>query len=79
MKIVTAEHQTMALERILHQLQLSASRITDSDFKKYGCQGLTHAIQDAKALIEISRQREESEQMFLWEDSSNSSLGLHNL
>lgn len=81
MKILTAEQQTKALENILMELQLAASRISDSDFKRMGAKNLMIAIQDAKNLLELSRDLSVYEQIAQYSDMNHGysdSLGLHN-
>lgn len=81
MKILTAEQQTQALENILMELQLAASRISDEMFKKMGAKNLMIAIQDAKNLLELSRDLSVYEQIAQYSDIDqgySDSLGIHN-
>lgn len=79
--IITVEDQTKALENILMELQLSASRVSDADFKRMGAKNLMTAIQDAKKLLDMSKNLsiyEEINQHLEMHEGYSDSLGLHN-
>lgn len=79
--IITVEDQTKALENILLELQLSASRVSDADFKKMGAKNLMTAIQDAKKLLDMSKNLSIYDQISQYADMHegySDSLGLHN-
>lgn len=78
----TSIEQTKALEEILLQLQLSAARVSDSDFKKVGTKDLMKSIQDCKKLIDLSKELSIYEAIEMHTDSLydyGTSLGIHNL
>jgi len=78
----SAQQQTVALEQILLQLQLYASKISDTDFKKFGAKDLMTSIQDCKRLIELSKELSIYETIQQHTDSLQdygSCLGLRNM
>jgi len=78
----TAQDQTQALSDILLQLQLSASRISDAEFKKLGAKDLMSSIQACKKLIELSKELSIYETIQQHTDSLQdygSCLGLRNM
>lgn len=80
--ITTIEHQTQALENILLELQLSASRITDDSFKKIGAKNLMIAIQDTKQLLDMTKNLSIYQEISQYADSLedySGSLGIHNI
>lgn len=78
---MTSEQQLSALKGILFQLQLAASRVSDSEFKRVGCTGLMNSIQDCKKLIKMAEQLDIYTQISQYADLNegySNSLGLHN-
>lgn len=81
MNILSPEEQLSALKGILFQLELAASRVTDCQFKQYGCTGLNKSIQDCKKLIKMSEQLSIYDQISQYTDmieGYGDCLGLHN-
>jgi len=78
----SAQQQTVALEQILLQLQLYASKISDTDFKKFGAKDLMTSIQDCKRLIELSKELSIYQEIQAYADVScgySDSLGISNI
>ena len=78
----TSIDQTKALEGVLLQLQLAASRVSDADFKKLGAKDLMSSIQDCKRLIELSKELSIYQQIQAYADIScgySDSLGINNI
>ena len=77
---MNAEAQTQALSDILLQLQLSASRVTDVEFKRMGAKDLMSSIQMCKKLIEYSKDLSIYQQIAQYsEESYSDSLGISNI
>lgn len=78
---LTSEQQLSYLNNILFQLQISASKVTDEEFRRMGCTGLMTAIQQCKSLLKLSEQLSIYEQISQYSDiheSYSNSMGLHN-
>lgn len=79
---MTSEQQLSALKSILFQLQISASKVSDDDFKRVGCTGLMNSIQDCKKLIKLAEQLDIYQQISEYSNSLedySGSLGIHNI
>lgn len=82
MNILTSEEQLSALNNILFQLQISASKVSDDEFKRVGCAGLMTSIQQCKKLIKMAEQLTIYEQISAYSDlheGYSDSLGVHNI
>lgn len=81
MNILTSEEQLASLQNILFQLQISASKVSDAEFKRDGCTGLMNSIQQCKKLIKMAEQLSIYDQISQYSDMHegySDSIGLHN-
>lgn len=79
---MNTESQLSDLKAILFQLELAASRVTDSQFKQHGCTGLNKSIQSCKKLIKLAEQLSVYDQISQYTDSLedySNSLGISNI
>jgi len=77
----SADFQLTSLKDILFQLQISASKVSDEEFKRVGCTGLMNSIQNCKKLIKLAEQLTIYEQISMYSDQVcgySDSLGIHN-
>jgi NifU-like protein involved in Fe-S cluster formation len=82
MSTLTSEEQLSSLQNILFQLQISASKVSDAEFKRDGCTGLMHSIQQCKKLIKMAEQLSVYDQISQYTDSLedySNSLGISNI
>lgn len=82
MNILTSEEQLSSLQDILFQLQISASKVSDAEFKRDGCTGLMNSIQQCKKLIKLAEQLNVYDQISQYTDSLedySNSLGISNI